>query len=439
MEHESVYTFIYKTVKAYFPFQAYIEEKLQLNNTRDKISECYLIDKRYFDYWKKFSNYDEIKNLIYKRDYNSARKIITQYRQNNRYRKYQADAIQYIFRSPDELYNALKNEGKSFVLIDNNFWELICTEKGLKESGGMNYLIGKNCITFYFPQNGKCKIITDDNIIDNYKEIFINKDNDNSFINEKSEESELEKIILLYAFEQEIKNKINNITYKENMFKDYFLISKEWILEYKKYYNFDEISRMIQKKKDLRQLLNKGYNEAKRNMRLILKKIVFNQYYLKKEFPEILKNNNTFLSEREEVTINNQSTIYYWKNFEIVNNDLKELLSNSTIHGYNFLNLSQAKCLISSGKVIVDISDDDYNKDSALEIGIINNSDMIYNDEFIFKYDSDQAKNDHLFYFKNYFLNFQRENLNFGMDLQCELLSNDGNVYGTAYIIPPYD
>ena len=438
MEHESVYTFIYKTVKAYFPFQAYIEEKLQLNNTRDKISECYLIDKRYFDYWKKFSNYDEIKNLIYKRDYNSARKIITQYRQNNRYRKYQADAIQYIFRSPDELYNALKNEGKSFVLIDNNFWELICTEKGLKESGGMNYLIGKNCITFYFPQNGKCKIITDDNIIDNYKEIFINKDNDNSFINEKSEESELEKIILLYAFEQEIKNKINNITYKENMFKDYFLISKEWILEYKKYYNFDEISRMIQKKKDLRQLLNKGYNEAKRNMRLILKKIVFNQYYLKKEFPEILKNNNTFLSEREEVTINNQSTIYYWKNFEIVNNDLKDLLSNSTVHGYNFLNSSQAKCLISSGKVIVDISDDDYNKDSALEIGIINNSDMIYNDEFIFKYDSDQAKNDHLFYFKNDFLNFQRENLNFGMDLQCELLSNDGNVYGTAYIIPPY-
>ena len=439
MEHESVYTFIYKTVKAYFPFQAYIEEKLQLNNTRDKISECYLIDKRYFDYWKKFSNYDEIKNLIYKRDYNSARKIITQYRQNNRYRKYQADAIQYIFRSPDELYNALKNEGKSFVLIDNNFWELICTEKGLKESGGMNYLIGKNCITFYFPQNGKCKIITDDNIIDNYKEIFINKDNDNSFINEKSEESELEKIILLYAFEQEIKNKINNITYKENMFKDYFLISKEWILEYKKYYNFDEISRMIQKKKDLRQLLNKGYNEAKRNMRLILKKIVFNQYYLKKEFPEILKNNNTFLSEREEVTINNQSTIYYWKNFEIVNNDLKDLLSNSTVHGYNFLNSSQAKCLISSGKVIVDISDDDYNKDSALEIGIINNSDMIYNDEFIFKYDSDQSKNDHLFYFKNDFLNFQRENLNFGMDLQCELLSNDGNVYGTAYIIPPYD
>ena len=439
MEHESVYTFIYKTVKSYFPFQAYIEEKLQLNNTRDKISECYLIDKRYFDYWKKFSNYDEIKNLIYKRDYNSARKIITQYRQNNRYRKYQADAIQYIFRSPDELYNALKNEGKSFVLIDNNFWELICTEKGLKESGGMNYLIGKNCITFYFPQNGKCKIITDDNIIDNYKEIFINKDNDNSFINEKSEESELEKIILLYAFEQEIKNKINNITYKENMFKDYFLISKEWILEYKKYYNFDEISRMIQKKKDLRQLLNKGYNEAKRNMRLILKKIVFNQYYLKKEFPEILKNNNTFLSEREEVTINNQSTIYYWKNFEIVNNDLKDLLSNSTVHGYNFLNSSQAKCLISSGKVIVDISDDDYNKDSALEIGIINNSDMIYNDEFIFKYDSDQAKNDHLFYFKNDFLNFQRENLNFGMDLQCELLSNDGNVYGTAYIIPPYD
>ena len=437
MEPESVYTFIYKTVKAYFPFQAYIEEKLQLNNTRDKISECYLIDKRYFDYWKKFSNYDEIKNLIYKKDYNSARKIITQYRYNNRYRTYQADAIQYIFKSPEELYNALKNEGKSFVLIDNNFWELICSDKGLKEYGGMNYLLGKNCITFYFPQNEKCKIITDDNIIDNYKEIFINKDND-SLINDNSEESELEKIILLYAFEQEMKNKINNLTYKEDMFKDYYLISKEWILEYKKYYNFDEISRMIQKKKDLKQLLNKGYTEAKRNMHLILKKIIFNQYYLKKEFPEILKNNNTFLSERDEISIN-QSIVNYWKNFELVNRDLNELLSHSAIHKYNFLNSSQARCLISSGKVIVDISDDDYNKDNVLEIGIINNSDMIYNDEFIFKYDSDQAKNDHLLYFKKDFLQFQRENLNFGIDLLCELLSNDGNVYGTAFKIPPYD
>ena len=64
---------------------------------------------------------------------------------------------------------------------------------------------------------------------------------------------------------------------------------------------------------------------------------------------------------------------------------------------------------------------------------------MIYNDEFIFKYDSDQAKNDHLNYFKKDFLNFQRENLNFGIDLQCELLSNDGNAYGTAYKIPPHD
>ena len=64
---------------------------------------------------------------------------------------------------------------------------------------------------------------------------------------------------------------------------------------------------------------------------------------------------------------------------------------------------------------------------------------MIYNEEFIFKYDNDQAKNDHLSYFQNDFLKFQRDNLNFGIDLQCELLSEDGNVYGTAFIIPPCD
>ena len=50
-----------------------------------------------------------------------------------------------------------------------------------------------------------------------------------------------------------MKGKINNLTYRETEFNNYYLISKEWITRYKKYYHYNEISKMkvqkIKKKK----------------------------------------------------------------------------------------------------------------------------------------------------------------------------------------------
>ena len=63
-----------------------------------------------------------------------------------------------------------------------------------------------------------------------------------------------------------MKNKINNLTYRDKRFSNYYLISKEWILEYKRCYHYDEMSKMIRKKESLRNVLNKGYNWAKENM-----------------------------------------------------------------------------------------------------------------------------------------------------------------------------
>ena len=281
MEDEAVYTFIYKTVREYYQYEDYIEQKLQEDYHRPKTNEGYLIDKKYYDYWKKFTNYDEIKNKIKNRDYLDAKPIIYQYRRANNLKVYQSDAKQYLFYTSEDLINAL-NQGKSFVLINQNFWFLICTQKGLRERGGAIYILGKNKITFVFSQIDNCQIVTYDNIIDNSNEIYQKGDNsnriqnnnynkryinspnnsfnnriNNSFNNNNTnnfneEELELRKILLLYAYEQEIKKKINNLKYKDDNFETYYLISKDWILEYKRCYRYDEICRMIQKKDDLK-------------------------------------------------------------------------------------------------------------------------------------------------------------------------------------------
>ena len=438
MEQEAVLTFIYKTIKAYSQYQEYIEQKLQGKLVKDKIIEGYLINKDYINYWKKFSDYDDLKELVNSNKYQNIRSTLYKYRKSNKYQQYQPDAQQIIFKSPEDMHKAVKREKKSYILIDYDFWKLICVEKGLRERGGARYSLNKNSITFYFNEFDYCQIVTMDNVIDSSKEM---KSTGFDVIRQSDkEEKELEKLLLLYAYENDIKNKINNLTYKELEFCNYFLISKEWITQYKKYYHYNEICKMIQAKDELKNLLNRGFEEAKKNINDVLKHISFKDKSKKKEFPEDLKNNNTFLCEREDVLISKKYNVSFWRNFELVNEELKNRFMYSEAHGYAFDSVSDARCLITCGKVIIDLSKDDYNENTfACEIGTINNSDMLLNDEYLFRYDNEEAMFENLNFATQDFLSFQRDYLNMGSDFECELLSKEGSPYGTGYKIPPHD
>ena len=433
---EAYLTFIYKTIKAYSQYQDYIEQKLQGKFVKNKIMDGYLISRDYITYWKKFSDFEDLKSIIQSNNYNDIRSTLYKYRKSNKYQQYQPDAQQIIYRTPEDFTRAIKKENKSFVLIDFNFWNLICTEKGLREKGGMKYSLDKNMITFYFNEFDYCSVITSDNIIDSTKEI---RSTGYDVVRQSDkEEKELEKLLLLYAYEQEMKAKINNLTYRETELNNYYLISKEWITLYKKYYHYNEINKMIQKKDELKNLLNQGFESAKKNIKDVLKHISIKG--AKKDFPEDLKNNNTFLCEREEALIDKKYNVSYWRNFELVNEELKNRFMLSEANGYGFENVSDARCLITCGKVIINLSRDDYNENTwACEIGTINNSDMLFNDEYIFKYDNEEAMFENLNFATQDFLAFQRDYLNMGADFECELISKDGSAYGTGYKIPPHD
>lgn len=438
MQHEAFLTFIYKTILAYSQYQEYIEQKLQGKMVKDKVMEGFLISKDYFNYWKKYSDYDDLKNLVQYNSYQNIRPTLYKYRKSNKYQSYQSDAQQIIFKSPEELYRAVKKENKSYILIDSKFWRLICTDKGLKERGGVRFSLNKNTITFYFNEFDYCQIITNDNIIDSSKEI---KSTGFDVVRQSDkEEKELEKLLLLYAYEQEMKSKINNLTYKENEFNVYYLISKEWISQYKKYYHYNEICNMIQKKDELKMLLSRGLEEAKRNIYQALKHISFKDKSMKKDFPEELKNNNTFLCEREDALINKKFNVSYWRNFELVNEEIKNLFMHSEAHAYDFDSVSDAICLITCGKVIINISKDDYNQNAyACEIGTISNSNMLFNEEYIFRYDNEEVMSENLSFATQDFLEFQKNYLNMDSDFECELLSKEGSACGIGYKIPPHD
>ena len=449
MEEECIYTFIYKTVRAYKKFEDFLQgelnEKKDFEELENEILEGYLLDKKYISYWKKFTDYENIKDDIVNRNFQSAKRIIQQQRKKNRIKQYQSDTNQCSFYSPFDLYQSVKMKGKQYALVNKDFWVLVCYEDVINENGKMNYFIDENKIIFTFDSKGKLEIETEDNILREDKEMTIrdtnyydenidNNDNDN----EGLAITEMKKLILLYAYEQELKNKMNNLRYRERNFKEYFLISKEWINEYKKYYHYNELCRILEQKPDLRNILNKGYENAKKCIDYILSKISIIRKKQKNTFPEFLKLENTFLSEGNRVNLN-EHEINYWKDFELVNEELKNLFANSEENEYDIENASSAKGLISGGKLFLDLSNDQNNEGNiAIEIGYISNNDMIFVDEYVFLYNDEEAKNNHLNFFKDRFYLFQKDELNFNMNLQCNLISEEGAICGTAFKIPPH-
>ena len=444
-DQESECSFTYKTLKAYREFErSFKEEQDNENNDEEDFNqnEGYLIDKKYINFWKKFTDYEKLKDTILIGEESKVMNLIRKNRRNNHLKEYQPDATQAKYYSPFALYKSVKINGKSYVLINKEFWQLICNDDELDSVGLVRYYFKDGNLILNYGVKGKLEIVTDDNIISGAKEMLF-KDT-NNFNDELEEDDdydiEMKKLILLYAFEEELKNKINNLKYVDSQFRQYYLISQEWIEEYKRYFHYNELCNLINNREDLRNLLNNGYDKAKYHLEYVKSKLLVIRKKPRQSFPQKLKEENTFLSEGSSVNIKNNSEVTFWKNFELVNEELKNLLANSQENGYDIERSSSAKGLISSGKIIIDLSNDDNNQGIyAFEIGNIANNNMIFKDEYIFQYDNEEDKNNNLEFFKDKFYLFQKDELNFGLNLKCNLYNEDGLVYGTAFKIPPHE
>ena len=86
-------------------------------------------------------------------------------RRNNHLKEYQPDATQVKYYSPFALYKNVKINGKSYVLINKEFWKLICYDDGLDEIGLVKYYFQNGNLILNFGVKGKLEIITEDNII----------------------------------------------------------------------------------------------------------------------------------------------------------------------------------------------------------------------------------------------------------------------------------
>ena len=149
-----------------------------------------------------------------------------------------------------------------------------------------------------------------------------------------------------HAGSQRYKNYIKTETY--------YMINKEWMNEYKKYYLYDELSTYIEEE------------QIKKNLNIYNSNQIYSNENIKKIYDEIEENEELFrkyynlstkyideklllLKETNSGKKFNNKEINYYDEFSLINLDLKKTL---IIKKYN-KNVTDNKCIINLGRIII--------------------------------------------------------------------------------------
>ena len=233
------FNIIYKDIKIVYDFEKqFIDELNNRNNISNQRTEYkYLVSKKLFDKWKKYSNYEQIKKYL---NQNMTKHDIINnliyYKEKNHYEK--LNKINLIsFKYKIDVENFLKND--SLVIIN-------C---GLSF---INNFISHYDIVKYIANNQKIHLILDDEEL-----IFTSNDNilseeklnHHNSMNEENNKNfmHLKQIINIFFFQKYISEKINSFNEGTNFEENnpIYLINKKIIKKYKNILDFRKIHDIL--------------------------------------------------------------------------------------------------------------------------------------------------------------------------------------------------
>ena len=291
-------------------------------------------------------------------------------------------------------------------LIQNNINFILVNKKFLESASILSFYYEGNHVSLYeidqktyifFPKEENLMEIPKKNDISSneknnneYKNLsMINFENDNNknsiqvdssshsiiIENQICDNDEDEKIttikslILLYGFQKNFIKLMNSPIVDEFDLKKYYLINRNWIEEYKSLFKFKDISNILDGKNNK---YNYSYNGFSKNINKIIKDI--KTYSFQNQNLMILNNTNDFYPEEKKIN-KNQNDLIYPTNFELVPEDLFNLLfkkaktRNLKIDDYSYQVLIGDNVLFIQNKKINNIFYAyTFNKDSCLEI-----------------------------------------------------------------------
>ena len=310
--------------------------------------ECYLIDKIYFDEFRKSINFNELINLL--KPLNEENKKI-----------FKIELKKYLDKNPYipngekiELYSEI-NEMKEIVKNFNNYTFVnkeLLNAMGVPESKleGKMIKVSKNeknisllSISNNYLLSIKIEKKKENNDVKYEKEKEnneIKKANNKKYKNLYYLEEITKKIfILLYFNEKFIQNKLKKNIKDIYNFKKYYLINKEWLKEYKDFFLYDFVEKKIEYeyknknysynriKHSLNNIVKKKFGQIKLFSETILSDFIIKaknlKYHNKTQLIHMENNNET--SDGNQINDNKQTFIIPVK-YNLINEDLYKLL-----------------------------------------------------------------------------------------------------------------
>ena len=234
---------INKDINEYYKFEKEFRESL--NNKKTSFSldyhkkEGYLINKEWIDIWKRYTNYDEIKNKYLKKNIKIEEKDLL-----NDIIFYQEQfKLKYNDLKPFETYNFnTKEEFESYLEKES----LIIINYDFRNS--FDFRINEYKIK-YAPINNKIYFLSEDSkeIIkyNAYKNIILSNENYNLL--------HFDNVIKIFYFKEEINNIINSSHKIQNNYNNnkIYLVNKEVLNKYKNIFNYDYLAKLLKGKKNI--------------------------------------------------------------------------------------------------------------------------------------------------------------------------------------------
>ena len=387
--------------------------------------ECYIIDKKYFDEFRKSINFNELIKIL--NDINEE----TKKKFKEELKKY---LIKYPYKSNSESikFYSKEEEIKEIVKNFNNYSfvnrGILCDamDVPISKLEGKMFRASKNgnntsllsVSNFYTLTINIEKINQENKIINTNKESVKNaiKEYKNLYY---VEEVTKKVFVLLYFFERNIQKKIKREIKDIYNFKKYYLINNEWLNEYKEFFMYDFIKKKLDNEyKDS----DYSYKKIKNSLDKVVKdKIGQIGLYNETKLPLYIRNANNLECKNEKYSIDilkdvygqetlereQKENIYTPNDFYIIDEYTYNLLTQEEFF-YNFDNKISNKtsfdALLGNNQIIIINKIDKENNEKYK----YSNDCLIFANNYL-KEDGNEGKNINGKFILEYILNFVKD------------------------------
>jgi len=269
--------------------------------------ECYIIDKKYFDEFRKSINFNELIKILNDINEETKKKFKEELKKHLIKYPYKSNSESIKFYSKEEEIKEIVKNFNNYSFVNRG---ILCDAmnvpisklegkmfKASKNGNNTSLLSASNFFTLTINIE---KINQENIIINNSKESAKNtiKEYKNLYY---VEEVTKKVFVLLYFFERNIQKKIKREIKDIYNFKKYYLINNEWLNEYKEFFMYDFIKKKLDNEyKDS----DYSYKKIKNSLDKVVKdKIGQIGLYNETKLPHSIRNANNLECKNEKYSI----------------------------------------------------------------------------------------------------------------------------------------